>query len=98
MSALQGFKKLLHPLFRMEEELEIVSRWELSFAEVCRLEAAGKLPDISITFPLPEVYAYATQPWESIYLASLRYGPECSLMIRPFENRAAYELLLVRHG
>lgn len=90
-----AFKSVLSQLFRIEDSLDVVARWDLPFAETCRIAASGELPTRSLTFPMSGVQALDT--WESIHLASLRYGTEVSAMLRAHENKAAYELLLVRH-
>ncbi len=94
MSAEREFKILMSDLFRMEEELEIVAKWTLPMAEMNRVVNEGKLPVASITMPVD--HACELSLWESIYLASLRFGRDVAMMVKPRENQAAYDVYLVR--
>ncbi len=38
------FKALMSDLFRMEEDLEIVAKWEIGFAEMARIVSEGFPP------------------------------------------------------
>ncbi len=47
-----------------------------------------------MTFPVD--FNRCIDKWESIYLASLRYGPDVALMLKPRENQAVHDVYLVK--
>ena len=93
---LPGLKNAMSTLFRMQTDFEIVTEWEISFSEASKMASTGRTPEVSITFPRSGICLQEVGAWESIYLSSFLYGPECSLMIRGCPDRAAYKLTLVR--
>lgn len=84
------FEKQLSKFFRLADQNPIMS-WDISSADANRIADRGFEP-VTLTLPMDRPVALTFA--QSFMLASLRY-PDARLLVRMFEEKAAYQLLLI---
>ncbi len=88
-------RKFLNQGVRVHPDVKVIASWDLKFSEASRIVSEG-FP--KTTFDMPVRENAELSMWQSFWLTWLQHERHAYLVIRPYENQALCQLLLISGG